>query len=41
MMATASLRGVEAKELRAQCAELAEIRDSLKEEIRRCVDRIF
>jgi hypothetical protein len=34
-MASASLKSAEAKELRAQCADLAEIRDSLKEEIRK------
>jgi hypothetical protein len=35
MMASASLRGLEVKELRNQCSELAEIRDSLREEVRR------
>ena len=38
MMASASVSGQEVKELRAQCADLAKLRDSLKEDIRRCVD---
>ena len=41
MMASASLKGAEAKELKAQCADLAEIRDSLTEQIRRYGFRVI